>query len=329
MNSQQSSVRWRVRLAVLSTISSAFGVSVTLMAGFWPMSWQLALLLIGVSLIGLPHGALDHLFGRELFVENWKQWWFVPFLGMYGAIALLVVAGWWLAPLMTLGGFILLAAIHFAAEELPEELVPHVACWPAALLTGSLLSGVQAVAHPQELAGLINAIIPTGASVAAESIQALGWTWATVAIPGLIVLVGWYFWQSAQGIRRAFVEAIRLLSLVAALVVTPPLVGFVIYFCGWHSLLGWSDLISAAEQEHPGRGFRLVAQAAWPTTLATVAMGLGGATIFGAGLTLDTAAIRTVFIVLSSVAVPHLALHTLLILKDVHYFSFSAVSRAT
>lgn len=315
------------RLAWFSTGVSLTGIMFTFLVSEWPVMLQLGILVVGVCLIGLPHGALDHLFGRKLYESTWGRWWCIPFLSWYGFIALSVALGWWFIPIITLLSFVSLAIVHFGAEERPKTLLPRVVWWPVALLTGSMLSGVQAIAQPIELTRLINEIVPTSVTISASTVEQLGWVWAAVAIPCFVVLAAWYLKQSVQGDLYVLAELSRLVTLAVALAMTPPLVGFVIYFCGWHSLLGWLDLIDSAEREHPGNGLRLVVQAAWPTTFATILVGLLAAAFFGSGMATEVVATRTVFIVLSCVAVPHLALHTLLTLKDVRRLSFSIQAR--
>ena len=79
-------------------------------------------LLIGVSLFGLPHGALDPLIAQR--AELWTgPLGFIAFNAAYIAIAALTVAIWLLVPAIALAGFLLISAWHFAGDWFDREAV--------------------------------------------------------------------------------------------------------------------------------------------------------------------------------------------------------------
>ena len=71
---------------------------------------------LGVALIGVPHGALDPLFGKRLLRRFGKSWR-VFFFGAYLLVAAAVVSNWYLAPVAACLLFFALSAWHFGLEE--------------------------------------------------------------------------------------------------------------------------------------------------------------------------------------------------------------------
>jgi Brp/Blh family beta-carotene 15,15'-monooxygenase len=74
---------------------------------------QTYMLFLGVAIIGIPHGSIDH----YLYMTNNKLSGsfihFIKFLIQYIGIGLIYAALWWLNPLIALFIFICISAFHF------------------------------------------------------------------------------------------------------------------------------------------------------------------------------------------------------------------------
>jgi hypothetical protein len=78
---------------------------------------QLALLAVAVALVGLPHGALDHLAARRIFELTLGRTWWIGFGAMYLALAALMAIFWIAFPLPALCLFLTLSALHFGWDD--------------------------------------------------------------------------------------------------------------------------------------------------------------------------------------------------------------------
>ncbi len=247
-----------------------------------------------VGVVGMPHGGLDHLVGRAVFRPHVGRWWRPAFLLAYLSVAAVVVAGWFAAPAVTVGLFFLISAVHFGDD--PEQ------SW-FATLDGGLVVWVPLLARPDEVAGLLAWVIPGGDVEAVRrsvgDVQPLLWVLAATFVGHRIVLL----------IHGRVWAAARPAVFAGLFVVVPVLVGFGLYFCGWHSVREMAALSRRANPGRPRWGLLNVVRLAAPRAgLAVVGTGLA-AWWFAAGRELTPVVVQAVFLGLSAVAVPHILLH--------------------
>ena len=127
--------------------------------------------------------------------------------------------------------------------------------------------------------------------------------------PALMIwLVATFIYASVGLASRQYGAALFELSVLAFLVwLLPPLAGFAVYFCAVHSRRHFTSIWTAM-QMYISRRFILFSGGI--LTLASWAMGAGlyiGQTSSG-NFSADEAFIRTVFILLASLTVPHMLL---------------------
>ena len=75
-------------LALAFVIASAVGLDSS-------RSIEVLSLGVFVALIGVPHGALDHVVGKRLLRPAFGPVWAVAFFGLYLTISVVVVIGWY------------------------------------------------------------------------------------------------------------------------------------------------------------------------------------------------------------------------------------------
>jgi Brp/Blh family beta-carotene 15,15'-monooxygenase len=71
-----------------------------------------------ILILGVSHGALDHLRGKKIFHPLLKKKWSVLFYPGYILLSLTVIFGWILFPVIALLLFLLVASYHFGEEDL-------------------------------------------------------------------------------------------------------------------------------------------------------------------------------------------------------------------
>lgn len=269
---------------------------------------ELALLAVLVGLLGLPHGAVDHLQGRTLFAPRFGRAWPAAFAAAYVGAAALVVTAWFAWPPGLLIVFLVLATGHFGAEDIAAARL--TAPGRATALAESALRGALPVVlavtfHPTATAGHFAALMPaTHTHVVTSVVTAL----APAGLAYLALLLGY----AAAAIRRRrpdlALETAALLGVFAAL---PPLLAFAVYFGIWHAPR--HSLAVMAEQGAPGpaAGIRSFVRAAAPLTAVTLILAGAAWWLRRPEAGADAATLQVVFIGLAALTVPHVGLAAL------------------
>jgi len=245
-----------------------------------------------VAIVGMPHGGLDHMFGRELFRPLLGRYWLAGFGLAYLGTAGLVVAGWFAIPVLTVLLFFLISAVHFGDDAGVRQ--------PLRAVEGGMVIWVPLLFRQEEVAELLAWVAPGGdperTRAGVSAIQPLLWP---VAV----------FFVVTLPVKYTFASVGRKLAFATLFALAPTLVSFVVYFCGWHSTRELMELARRADPANPWRGLRRVMVAAAPMAgLAVVATSIT-AWWFAGDRELQPVMVQAVFIGLSAVAVPHILLH--------------------
>jgi Brp/Blh family beta-carotene 15,15'-monooxygenase len=184
-----------------------------------------------IMLIGLPHGAGDGLLAFKNFKPTPKGW--VVFVSSYLAIAAMVVALWYVYPVLGLLLFLIQSCIHFglgdvsASDQIARgtQSQSRLHHWARIIAMGGGPVLLIPLFHP----------IPVNDVFVLMSGQA-----ASYLIIYVIFLLP--VWLAAFGIMLSHLpktggsETALLLLLVGLYFILPPLWSFAIYFCCVHSL---------------------------------------------------------------------------------------------
>jgi len=200
---------------------------------------------VGLLIVGIPHGALDHRVGG--LEESGRT--SPAFLAGYVALMAAVLALWWWAPLVALVGFLAVAAFHFGQGDL---------YWSRAARYGLDAEG----------------------RIEAGADRRPAWRLALfLAARGLVALAAEAIGSPARSRRPAIAEAAGTALLVSLFAVAPPVLAMGVYFHAWHSVRHIGRLLPLAgatrESARRGRWLEAFARfhlAALPTSLAALAM---------------------------------------------------------
>jgi Brp/Blh family beta-carotene 15,15'-monooxygenase len=132
-------------------------------------AWVMAVIVVSVCVLGIPHGGLDHLSGKKWLAPTWGSYWFVPFGSVYLGIAVVTVAGWLIYPFMTAISFFIISANHFGREQQLDKLASR---WNVirAIGSGGLVIWVPAWMRPAEMTQVLQAILPQSIGSSGETI---------------------------------------------------------------------------------------------------------------------------------------------------------------
>jgi Brp/Blh family beta-carotene 15,15'-monooxygenase len=266
-----------------------------------------------VALVGMPHGGLDHLVGRALLRPFFGSCWACAFVTGYLTMMVLVLTAWVIFPVLTLTGFVLLSAVHFGTAD------TNLNRYPGGLMITALLGGmvvwVPALFQPSEFGRLLTWVVPR------ES-----WLEDFLQEPRIrSVLWCMLFLTLVCSVTRPLSEALRVVSFAGFFALVPPLVGFLIYFCGWHSPIELLRLARQANPEHPSTGLGQVLWNALPLSALAVGFGIVGWIVTAGNRPLEPGVVRVVFVGLSVVAVPHMLLSLAAERRNVNPFAIEGV----
>ncbi len=271
-----------------------------------PYSVGLIVLALAVGLIGLPHGALDHMVGRRLLSRLPASLARVVFYISYLAVASAVIAGWFLSPLVTVLGFFCLSAWHFGLEEDQRSDMSRLQ-WLAMISRGGMVVWVLATFQSAEVVNLLATILPEGDTNVAAQIVGIVKTASPVLLALTIFDLLRFQTDSKSswfGLNSRRQHQLRTIAFFVLFAVANPLVSFGIYFCGWHSIRGLVHLREQAQLPVKNFLIKLI-----PITSVTLALFTTGFLINLDESFFTQAVLQTLFIGLSAVAIPHLILH--------------------
>jgi len=175
---------------------------------------------------------------------------------------------------------------------------------------GGLAIWVPVAVQTDEVVRTLSMIAPHGMAPQIRSaVDALVvCSWAMLATEAVAV-VGQSLSAVAGGGRRRRVlllDVLMIVSLVTLLAWMNPLVGFLVYFCGWHSVRGLRRL-----RRELGESWGQLAMSLAPLTALSIALIALTTWLVLQAPTWNDTLIRATFVGLSGVAVPHLVLHGL------------------
>jgi beta-carotene 15,15'-dioxygenase len=262
------------------------------------------LLFFAVFVIGIPHGAVDHVVAADLYQIKRGTAGHLAFYSSYLLVMLLVGALWLFYPYAGMVLFLLISVYHFGQADSVALLKPNarltaIFSWSRGLM-------------------IITAIIFTDPVVCLPIIEA-----ATGMSPGwfsvlydrstliLIAVVAQYF--AVAGIvlisRSAGVTSTRFLGdsllLAALLVLTHPLIGFALYFALWHSMGHVQEMIDFFREN--GRRITIwrFYRLALPFTVVSLA-GLSALFFIQQTYSIGNEMISLLFILISVLTLPHM-----------------------
>ena len=262
--------------------------------------FQTVLCFFFISVIGISHGALDHIKGFNLMkiynIQN--KFLFFP---IYIVISLLIIILWMFVPLLTLLSFLVVASYHFGKEDCSvgnfikirfENLLYF--------LKGSLVIIAPLTFHTSETLEIfqilnVNIILPN---------ENFLYSLILISLIANIVII---YRSNNTGFFLA--DWLTVLSLNIFL---SPLVAFTIYFCFLHSVRHSLSLIYEIDKSEFKEGLNKFIKKALPLTLITAILFVLSIYILTNYYVLDDAILKVIFIGLASLTFPHILLEYLI-----------------
>lgn len=272
-------------------------------AGLWAGT---AFALLGLILVGIPHGSLDHIITEK--TGDAGSFSLVRFLVMY-LLTMLVYALFWVwLPALSLLFFLLMSAWHFGETDLEESRVSQqLFARLAQLIYGSLLLFGLLANDPDQTVAIL-------ASLLGESAVLAGFLNLTEAYPWLRFTEFYALALRIALVRSDIFDQLRLGLVLAIALFLPLLEGFLLYFCHHHA---WVNLLRVKERlyEEGPAGLKNMIRDMMPFSLISVF----GIIILVASSPLWLSQVNPVllfFILISVLTLPHAGIMSRFYLKE-------------
>jgi lycopene beta-cyclase len=219
---------WRSLKALLrpSAVALGTGALLLILSKFGILEWFIPFWILGLLLVGIPHGALDHLHVlKELSFTK-----LVVYVFKYLFLGSLMYFSWSVSAPLALSLFLAYSAWHFGEADL--KLWTPKAKWPAIIIWGFYVLFTLLLSHFTELVAILQSmqIEFPNSYISAMNTYSLEFTYSAVSV-GLLFL--WRF-----PLKGVFCSLVLL--LIAAQL--PLLAAFGLYFIFQHSVNGWQQL---------------------------------------------------------------------------------------
>jgi len=262
------------------------------------------ILLASVIMIGIPHGAIDHIMAEKVYGldDSWKGT--MQFYGGYLGLMFIVGMLWLLNPLTGMLFFFAISIYHFGQADMEDFVTQGSTGVPWYVIRGSLVLGLilfsdTSVSYP----------------IMAQALAMDPMTLANVlpAGPGaLLVLSALYAVLMASAILTGkVIRGWRLLADTALILVlflaAGPLIGFAVYFALWHSAGHIVEMQQFLRNKRRPMSLKAFYKSAAPFTLISL-FGLAVLAGINHAFGLEDQFIALMFILISVLTLPHMVI---------------------
>lgn len=262
----------------------------------------LPILLLSVFIIGIPHGAIDHIMASELYGLKNSLKDHLLFYASYLFIMLIIAVLWIYTPIAGMILFLLISIYHFGQADMEDFLNSSAPSYLWYILRGVLIIGIIVFSDPSTTYPIISEAMRMDLVTFEEFMPN--------ASISLVTLLSLYAAFALWGIlQKHFKQNLRFVAdsilLAGLIIITGPLIGFAIYFALWHSIGHVNEMKEFFETKRKSLSFAEFYKKATPFTLVSL---LGLLMLYGINqfLQLEGEFITLMFILISVLTLPHL-----------------------
>jgi Brp/Blh family beta-carotene 15,15'-monooxygenase len=266
-------------------------------------SAALWIVVLSVLVIGIPHGAIDHIMAAELYSLNQTLKDHLLFYASYLLVMIIIGALWIFLPEAGMALFLAISIYHFGQADMEDFLAErHSVNRLFYLSRGVLIIGLIVYSEPlttypimADAMRMETMLFSDFMPSANASLWTVGGVYTLTSLYGII----------AGRIDNPINFIVDSLLLTLFLLITGPLIGFAIYFALWHS----AGHINEMREFFSNRGKSLsVAQfykKAAPFTLVSI-LGMILLLIINVQINLENQFLSLMFILISVLTLPHM-----------------------
>ncbi len=251
---------------------------------------ELPIVLVSILFTGVPHGSFDHHVAQYTNKKQTLIFFFVKYLFLSGLVLLL----WVLLPVVAFLFFLLITAWHFGETD-TEVLDIKPNHFIVKFTLGTCILFWLLTQNPIELTHWIDLVVKSNSHFFSGVSSISSIHNALVFSVICVILV--------SSVKKSnALERVSFLIFLFALSKTSLLLGFSIYFCGWHSIITLKTIKTSVFSKMK---WKKVIRYSFPIMLATAAIFF--AIIFlRENAWLKEHALTSVFVLLSILTLPHL-----------------------
>lgn len=257
------------------------------------------LAMIFILLLGIPHGATDHILFRHI-KKDYDKGWLSRFFARYFLLMGMLALTWWVLPGLALMIFLAISAYHFGQSQWHHLKTDKNVKYLVYLTWGTSVLAAPLLWNYTETAPIVAQLI--GFEI---SLDASYQSFIPLFIIAIVFLLTITLYAKNVITSRKLIEEWAVLLLLSGLFYTTSLlVGFAVYFVFWHSIDSVKDQITQLRKLHSNYTFKKYLQQVTPFTL--IAFGSIGlfAWLSPAPL-MSSIWISQFFILISIVTLPH------------------------
>ena len=280
----------KLQKSLLISLSLLFIIIILVNPSTISYLFQYYLLLITVTIIGIPHGFFDYSIAERLF-KNTRNWIYY-FTSGYILLSLLYLFFWFQFPLASLIFFLVISTFHFGIEELTHIEYKDMNLFQI-LVIGSMPIILPILFHPIEVFYIFEQIL--GLEINQLSIDVYMYY-----LYFLLLFIALFL----NGIKRSWIYLVLILNFI----LLPPLISFILYFCFHHSIRHYIYSIYSSNlvpEKSDTKSYlrKIVMTSVLFTILVLILLGGYGQYSF------DVIIVKYIFILLACLTLPHLLLN--------------------
>lgn len=263
------------------------------------------IVILSVFIVGIPHGAIDHVIAAELFGLNQKLTDHLLFYGSYLLIMIFVGALWIFFPVGGMIFFLAISIYHFGQADMEDFLSEkRKGNWIFHLARGTLIIGLIVFVRTEETFPIMAEAMRIETSTLEAILPPSFITVSTILLLNFAVAGVGGFTKRISRFGSFMTDSV-LLALV--LIITGPLIGFAIYFALWHSAGHINEMREFFKSRNKSLSIPQFYLKAAPFTLVSflgLAMLLGINQAYG----LEDQFLSLMFILISVLTLPHMVI---------------------
>ena len=282
--------------AFLFILGALFFPSATASAEIW-------IVVLSVLIIGIPHGAIDHIMAAELYSLNQTLKDHLLFYASYLLVMIIIGVLWIFLPEAGMALFLIISIYHFGQADMEDFLIRR-----------EHINRIFYFARGLLIIGLIIYSDPvTTYPIMADAMQIdtlILSNFMPSAVTTLWIFLSAYSLVSVFGIMTGRIEnvpnfIVDSLLLTLFLWVTGPLIGFAVYFALWHSVGHINEMRAFFERRGKSLSVAEFYKKATPFTVVSF-FGLLLLLLINAQIGLENQFLSLMFILISVLTLPHM-----------------------
>jgi Brp/Blh family beta-carotene 15,15'-monooxygenase len=198
---------------------------------------QIILFTVSILLVGIPHGALDHLIEEKNNTRRKQKFSMARFLGQYLVRMAIFALLWYWIPMVALALFLLLSAYHFGETDLAPLPFKGIVFNALRISYGLMILSFMLLTHINEVIPIINELPQlknNNLIFYATEFRVI----ALALISALTIILGFilYLKDDAKNRPEYLGFIFQLMCILWIMISLPLILAFTFYFGCWHSL---------------------------------------------------------------------------------------------